>query len=89
MFFLLSLMFSKLLFSPQIYADIKMHGSDAHIKKLVAGMRLRGEVYRYETDSTSGKMKVKVKQGSNWIIIREKEDLIKFASPETRKEGGF
>ncbi len=52
-------------------------------------MRIKGEVFRYEVDSISGKIKVKGKEGSPWVVIREKEDLLRFASDATRKEGNF
>ncbi len=52
-------------------------------------MRHRGEIYRYEVDSISGKVKLKPRKGDRWMVAREKKDLLKFASSITREEFNF
>ncbi len=49
-------------------------------------MRHRGEVYRYEIDSVSGKLKMKPRKGDRWVVVREKKDFMRFASRETCEE---
>ena len=52
-------------------------------------MRHRGEINRFEVDSTSGKIRIRPKKGDRWKVIREKKDFLKFASNVTKKEWNF
>ncbi len=57
-----------------------MMAQDLELKKLASQMRLKGDLFKYEVDSISGKLKVKKKREDRYQVVTDKEDLFRMAS---------